>query len=114
MPFGSKAFGASAAKVKVSKPGAHIVTVMDAAFRERKARNLAQFKDITDTDFYLVLCFQNSAQVDEIVDYFGLPPKDRFLDGIEVMDRLGIELETATGRLIKRRVDPKLAALTGA
>jgi hypothetical protein len=115
MAFGGSQSGfgrAAGGFVKAKKKPVQIVGEMEAAFRARKEASKAQFKDGSSTDYYLVIVFQNSAQVDEVEDFFGIPRKSRFIDGIEMMRVCGVEIETKTGNQIKPKVDQKLAALT--
>jgi hypothetical protein len=70
---------------------ARAITARFRAIRERKD---AIFADLTDTDHYLVLCFQSDAQRTEWARKAGMPVKDQLLDGMELAERMKITLES--------------------
>lgn len=52
------------------------------------------FRATTSPDFYVLLCFQTPDQRDTFVEQAGWGVKgDRFLDGLEIAARLGIDIQ---------------------
>lgn len=54
------------------------------AFQERREKENKRFKDITDTNYYFVVCFSNNAQMTEFCNEFGLDVAFKYYDGREI------------------------------
>jgi len=53
------------------------------------------FKDNTDANYFTVVTFNNSKQLDEFISKIGLTPSDKqYIDGVALAKKLGIEIET--------------------
>lgn len=120
MAFGGSAFGFGSSfganarkKIVPRKPTERVLTEVEAGFRQRKADSLVDFKDKVDPRFILVLVFQNEPQKAEVLELLEYDNQRQYVDGVEFMDRAGIELEIGTRGMVRARVDQKLAALTG-
>lgn len=86
-----------------------------AGFRERAKQEAERFKTATATDYYTCLVFQSGEQLTAFLRAVGVgSPGDMFIDGLELADRLGVELPKASVPTnISSKIDPKLARLTG-
>lgn len=78
---------------------------MDAVkqgFRDRKLGEQARFKDATDSEYWVAVCFQNREQKEEFLRKAGIIDLgDKYLDGMKVADRLGVELTAEVGAMPK-------------
>lgn len=64
------------------------------AIAEAKRAQYDYFRASTSPDFYVVVCFQTPDQRDEFVTRAGWGVKgDRFLDGLEIAARLGVDIQ---------------------
>lgn len=64
------------------------------AIAEAKRAQYDYYRASTSPDFYVLLCFQTPDQRDEFVTKIGWGVKgDRFLDGLEIAARLGVEIQ---------------------
>lgn len=62
--------------------------------KKAKAEN-DLFKDNTDANYFTVVTFNNSGQLDEFLNKVGLTPSDKqYIDGIALARKLGIEITT--------------------
>ena len=53
------------------------------------------FKANTDANYFTVVTFNNSGQLDEFLNKIGLTPSDKqYIDGIALAKKLGIEITT--------------------
>jgi hypothetical protein len=66
------------------------------SFRKIRERKDALFSDIMDADYYLVLCFQSEKQCAEWARKAGMPERDRYIDGLDLAERMGIKIEAPT------------------
>lgn len=52
-------------------------------FKERHEKESKRRQDVTDSNYYFVVCFSNSAQLHEFCDKFKLNPDQLYIDGRE-------------------------------
>ena len=64
------------------------------AFKERREKEAKRFREITDTNHYMVLCFTTNTQLVEFCNTFGIDVKYRYYDGREVARRLNKALKS--------------------
>ena len=50
-------------------------------FKERHAKESKRRQDVTDSNYYFVVCFSNNDQLKEFCDQFGLNPDLLYMDG---------------------------------
>lgn len=78
------------------------------AIKEEKRQRREAFRIIVDPEFWFAVCFQSREQKEEflkLVDWYRLG--DKYLDGLELADMLGVELEPVP---LKAAELPKAAA----
>lgn len=64
-------------------------------FKERAKNEQRTFEDNTDSEYWIAICFQNRAQKEEfLLKAKLLELGDKYLDGVEVAEALGIQLQT--------------------
>ncbi|OCG77376.1 hypothetical protein A9G42_05580 [Gilliamella sp. Nev6-6] len=69
---------------------------VQAAFRKRMKMENARFQNTTDSEYWFAMCFQTRAQKEAFLramDLFLLG--DKYLDGVEVAEKLGIDIPDA-------------------
>ena len=64
------------------------------AFKERREKEKTRFADVTDTNYYFVVCFSNNAQMAEFCEKFGLDISYKYYDGREVARKFKRALQT--------------------
>lgn len=85
----------------------------ESEFSARAKVEAMRFEEATDSEFWFAVCFQTRAQKDAFIDAMGWRKDlgDKYLDGVEVARRLGVQIERKT---VARRTRPhsqKLKAL---
>lgn len=63
-------------------------------FKERREKEDKRSKDVTDANYYFVVCFSNADQMEEFCDNFGLDSDEVYMDGREVARRFRKALKT--------------------
>lgn len=63
-------------------------------FRERAAKENQRFYDVTNTDYYFVVCFSNNAQLVEFCESVGLNPDEIYMDGRQFAKKINRALKT--------------------
>ena len=89
-----------------------IKEVQEYAAKARAGRD--RFKENTDANYFTVITFNNSKQLDEFFNKLGITPSDKqYINGKALAKKLGIEIETpdkiAPGSF---RISSKLTDLT--
>lgn len=67
---------------------------LQKAFRERAQKEQQRFADVTNTDYYFVVCFSNYKQLVEFCDMLGIMPDDLYHDGREFARKMKKALST--------------------
>ena len=57
-------------------------------FKERREKEAKRAQDVTDANFYFVVCFSNNIQLEEFCDNFGLNSDEVYMDGRDVAKKL--------------------------
>lgn len=66
---------------------------LQAGFRDRMSREQKRFEVVTDSEFWLALCFQDREQKEAFIAALGLLAHgDKYLDGELVAQKLGITI----------------------
>jgi len=71
-------------------------------FKERAKREDQRFTDATDSEYWIAIVFQNREQKEEFIKKIGFDierDNDKYMDGIEVAEKLNIKLETPVPQL---------------
>ena len=79
-----------------------------------EAGNKAKKKFIEDNDgeYWVALCFQTRAQKEEFLQKVGwMHLGDKYIDGMELAELLGISLESEVPPLPRERIDPTYRSL---
>lgn len=67
---------------------------LQAAFRDRRRREDRRFKQSTDSEFWLALCFEDREQKEAFLSAFALSKMgDKYLDGRKVAAALGVNIQ---------------------
>ena len=81
------------------------------AFQKRAADEAKRFKEATDSEHWVAVCFQTREQKEEFLRALNLTDLgDKYLDGQKVARRLGKSLSPANVSYRPARIDPKLAS----
>jgi len=84
-----------------------------AGFKARSAREEDRFTDTTDSEYWVAVCFQSRAQKDEFLQKTDLMEHgDKYLDGMLLAERLGIQLEAAVPPEPLLRIDRRFRDLS--
>lgn len=82
------------------------------AFREADKREAKRFDQATDSEYWFALGFQTREQKEEFLTKVGwMEIGDKYLDGMECAEVLGITLESEVPPVPEIGIDRKLAAL---
>ena len=77
-------------------------------FRERAQQEAARFIEVTDSEFFVCVCFQTREQKEEFLQEVGLDLErdgDKYIDGMVLAKKLGITLKTKVPPIRTPRVD---------
>jgi hypothetical protein len=78
----------------IEKEALEEISEVSAFSKKAKAEN-DLFKNNTDANYFTVVTFNNSAQLDEFLNKIGLTPSDKqYIDGLALAKKLGIEITT--------------------
>lgn len=81
-------------------------------FRERAKRENDRFVDATDSEYWIAICFQTRDQKEEFLRKTNLADLgDKYLDGMQVAQVMGIKLTSRIPALPTLRLDRKLQSL---
>jgi hypothetical protein len=70
------------------------LTGLQDSWRQKRAYEQAIFMQNVDSEYWFCVCFPSREQKDEFLRKAGLEPiGDKYLDGMEVADKLGINIE---------------------
>ncbi|WP_250504852.1 hypothetical protein [Bowdeniella massiliensis] len=65
------------------------LSAMEVAYRERSKQEAKRFKDATDSEFWVALCFRTREDKEAFLQEFGLIDLgDKYMEGHKVADRL--------------------------
>jgi hypothetical protein len=67
---------------------------MQQGFKDRAQAEAARFKAVTDSEYWVCLCFQTRAQAEEFAAKLGLPQGQKYADGRSAAERLGIQIDS--------------------
>jgi hypothetical protein len=84
-----------------------------AAFRQAARREDQRFREATDSEHWIALCFQTRAQKEEFlrkVGWMGLG--DKYIDGMTVAEALGMRLDSPVPPMPRYRRDADVEELT--
>jgi hypothetical protein len=89
------------------------LTAIKSAFQERAEREKKRQQKATDSEYWVCLCFQSRAQVEEFLSLarWG-QTTDKYLDGQVVARKMGFALTPELTGFGRRKIDPKLADLS--
>jgi hypothetical protein len=89
------------------------LTALQAAFRDRKAKESRRFELATDSEYWCALVFQTRDQKEAFLNALGLLPYgDKYLDGELVAQKMGIPLPAERpAYTLKETADPTWAGL---
>jgi hypothetical protein len=72
-----------------------------------------RFVEITDSEYWVALCFQTREQKEEFLQKLGLLELgDKYLDGLEVAKKLKVKIESGTPPIRKTRVNKRWLEFT--
>lgn len=81
-------------------------------FRDRAKQEGKRLEDVTDSEYWVAVCFQTREQKDEFLLKAGLADLgDKYLDGMQVARVMGIKLESRMPPMPKLRLDRRLLEL---
>lgn len=73
------------------------LNAVQAAFKAKKRAEQAAFRDNTDSEYWVALCFQTRAQKEEFLAKIGvLSEGDKYLDGLMVAKAIGVTIDSPT------------------
>lgn len=72
-------------------PGEKLPRVL-SAFQQRAKTEQDRFADVTDSEYWVCLCFQSREQAEAFAAGAKLPAGEKYVDGRKFARRLGIEL----------------------
>lgn len=77
----------------IETDAAEELSALSSAFRDRRRREDRRFKQATDSEFWLALCFEDRAQKEAFLAAFNVARfGDKYLDGRKVAHALGVEI----------------------
>lgn len=83
-----------------------------SAFAQRRKREQDRFQQATDGEFWCALCFQTSEQKERFLEALKIIDLgDKYLDGLAVANRLGIDLEQVQLRAPAEKRDHRLLSI---
>lgn len=86
---------------------------LQSAFAARARDEGQRFRDATDSEYWVAVCFQSRAQKEEFLRRLKLDELgDKYLDGVRVAQRLGVPLETEAPKWRASKPSPRLRGLT--
>lgn len=89
------------------------VEKVESEFAARSDREEKRFQDATDSEFWVAVCFQTRDQKEAFLKALGLfEAGDKYLDGIEVAEKLGIKIDRDTSKVRHRPLSKRLLGLT--
>jgi len=101
------------AEMDIEQRAAEEVSEILEGFRARAGREQDRFVDATDSEHWIAVCFQTREQKEEFLSKLKLLELgDKYLDGMLVAERLGVNLESPVPGLPTLRIDRRLAELT--
>jgi hypothetical protein len=72
------------------------LSALDAAFKERKAKERARFQAATDSEYWFAVCFRSRAEKEAFLDALGLLDHgDKYLDGATFAEAIALHVGTA-------------------
>lgn len=84
------------------------MSAVELEIERNRAASAERFRIGTDEGYYFVVCFQTEEQKKEFLQKVGwLDDGDKYLNGLEIAEKLGIELEIIPIEPRKLRVNPK-------
>lgn len=90
----SKVFSKPKIKGDIEQDALEEVDEISAFSKKAKAES-EMFKGNTDANYFSVITFNNSDQLDEFLNKVGLTPSDKqYIDGVALAKKLGIEITT--------------------
>ena len=100
--FGGRGFGKTAVTIQyssetpdVEKDSIEELNEATRAFSDQAKAEQAKFKDNVDANYFTVITFNNSAQLQEFLQKVGLNPADpQYIDGKALAKKLGIEINS--------------------
>lgn len=88
------------------------LSALQKGFKGRSLAETERYKEATDSEFWVAICFTSRKQKEEFLEKTGLDAcGDKYLDGEDVAHLLGVELEAAGAAAKLGRVDRTLAGL---
>lgn len=105
--------GEAAADQTTEEMAAEETSELLQGFKDRAKREQQRFVQATDSEFWFAICFQTREQKEEFLHKWlgSLDLGDKYLDGMQVAELLGILLESEVPPMPKLRTDSKLAAM---
>lgn len=84
---------------------------VQASFRKRIKMENSRFQNTTDSEYWFAVCFQTRAQKEAFLKAMGLfLMGDKYLDGIEVAKKLGIDIPSENVKFLPEgKVDKDFA-----
>jgi hypothetical protein len=84
-----------------------------AGFKSRQATEQARYEDAVDSQFWIAICFQTSEQAEEFLKKTGwLDIGEKYLDGLEVAQRMGINLTSDIPPIQRFKIDSTLLEMS--
>lgn len=81
-------------------------------FRDRAKQEGKRLEDVTDSEYWVAVCFQTREQKEEFLAKAGwVDLGDKYLDGMQAAKRMGIKLESRIPPMPKLRLDRRLLEL---
>jgi len=97
---------------EVEKDCAAEFRVAKTAFQERAVTDAARRLKATDSEYWVCLCFQTRAQVEEFLSNSGHPaPEEKYVDGVAFAERLGVTVTPDVTPYGQTKIDKKWAGL---
>ena len=88
-------------------------TAIPSAFAERSRREAERFRNETDTEYWCAFYFHTRAQKEEFLRKLGLLDLgDKYLDGLDVAERLGVEIQEPSPPIPGTRIEKSWIDLT--
>lgn len=74
-------------------------------FKQRAQQEEGRYWQTVDSEYWVCLCFQTREQKEEFLQKLGLLMLgDKYLDGLEVAQKLGVEIESPTPPMPRLRI----------
>lgn len=82
------------------------------AFRERAEQEDTRFRDATDSEYWVAVCFQTRAEKEAFLAAAGIPTDGRHIDGADLAKRMGVALKSRLPAWRDATIKQKLVDLT--